>query len=117
MSSASKYKALLEGTFSAANNQAAPANVSGFSFDNSAVRSFKAYVSVSIDATADLFEYVEITGVNDGGTWAITQQVESGDESNVDFTITAAGQVQYTSGNEAGFVSNTIKWRSITTSV
>ena len=38
-----------------------------------------------------------------------------GDDSLVDFDVTNAGQVQYTSGNYPGFVSLTITWRTITT--
>ena len=44
--------------------------------------------------------------------------VEStGDNSQVTFTITAAGQVQYTSGNVAGFTTGSMKFRAITTSI
>jgi len=41
----------------------------------------------------------------------------AGDESGVVFSITSAGQVQYTSANYSGFVSGKIKFRAITTTV
>jgi hypothetical protein len=40
-----------------------------------------------------------------------------GDESGIVLSITAAGQVQYTSANYSGFVSGAIKFRAITTSI
>jgi len=105
-----------ETSFAAANNQAAAANVTGLAFANGVVRSFKALVSVEIDATADLYESYELMGIQKGSGWDMS--IESvGDESNIVFSITSAGQVQYTSANEAGFVSNSIKFRADTTSV
>ncbi len=103
-------------SFSAANNQVAPANVTGFAFANGTTRSFKALVSVSIDATTDLFESFEIMGVQKASSWEISVS-SVGDTSGVSFTITNAGQIQYTSTNEAGFVSSTIKFRAITTTI
>lgn len=107
---------LTETTFAAANNVVSPANVTGLAFASGTVRGFVALVTVEIDATADLFETFTLTGVNKGGSFDMS--VESvGDISNVDFTITSAGQVQYTSGNEAGWVSTSIKFRADTTTV
>jgi len=104
-------------SFSAANNQASPANVTGFAFANANVRSFKALVSIHIDATVDLDEVVELTGVQAGGDWYLSPVFTGGDTSGVEFSITSAGQVQYTSTNVSGFVSSTIKFRAITTAV
>ena len=104
---------LPETSFSAANNQAAAANVTGFAFAEATTRSFRAIVSVSIDATADLYEQFELRGLQKAtGTWVLSAN-SIGDVSNVTFSITSSGgngQIQYTSGNEAGFVSNTIKF-------
>jgi hypothetical protein len=102
-----------ETSFSFANNQVSAANVTGFLLGVN-VRSFKALVSVEIDATSDLFESFELLGIQRGTDWQMS--VESvGDNSQVNFTITAGGQVQYTSGNVAGFVSGTIRFRALTT--
>jgi hypothetical protein len=103
-------------SFSAANNQASAVDVTGLAFANASVRSFRALVSVSISATSNLFESFELLGVQRGSDWAMS--VESvGDASGISFSITTAGQVQYTSSNVSGFVSNTMKFRAIVTSV
>jgi hypothetical protein len=102
--------------FSFANNQSAAANVTGFAFANATVRSFKALVSVSVDATTDLFEVVEIEGIHKGSEWDYSIST-AGDVTGVVFSITSAGQIQYTSPSFAGFVSGTIKFRALTTAV
>jgi len=104
-----------ETSFSTNNNQAT-ADVIGLSFSNSVVRSFKALVSVEIDATSNLYEVFELQGIQRDFDWVMSQ-TSTGDSSNIAFTITSAGQVQYTSGNEAGFVSGTIKFTAQTTSI
>ena len=103
-------------SFAAANNVAAAANVTGLAFANGVTRSFRAQVSVSIDATSDLFEVFELSGVHRGADWSLSV-TSNGDDSLVSFTITNAGQVQYTSANLAGFVTNTIKFRATTLTV
>lgn len=103
-------------TFSAANNQAAAANVTGLAFANASVRSFKALVSVAIDATADLFEQFELMAIQKGATWDLSQTAV-GDDSGLVFSITNAGQVQYTSTNVLGFVTSTVNFRAIVTLV
>jgi hypothetical protein len=105
-----------ESSFSAANNQAAAANVTGLAFANGTVRSFKALVSVAIDATADLFESFELQAIQKGSAWDMSVTAV-GDDSGLVFSITTGGQVQYTSTNVAGFVSNTVKFRATTTSL
>jgi len=103
-----------ESSFSAANNQGSAADVTGLAFASVSVRSFKALISVEIDATADLYESFEILGVNKGSSFDITVS-SVGDDSGIVFSITNAGQIQYTSTNVTGFVSNTIRFRAITT--
>lgn len=103
-------------SFLAANNQITAASVTGLAFATGVVRSFKAQVSVTIDATTDLNEVFDLTGVQlASGFVMATSSV--GDDSGVVFSITSAGQVQYTSANSAGFVANTIKFRALTLSV
>lgn len=105
-----------ETSFSIANNQAAPANITGLAFSNAAVRSFSTTVSVSIDATADLFEVFEIKGIQKGSEWDFSVS-STGDNTGISFSITNAGQIQYTSASYAGFVSGVMKFRASTTSV
>ena len=103
---------IVETSFSGADAQSSPANVTGFAYSNTTVRAFRALVAVEIDATADLFEVFDITGIQKGAAWEITSR-GTGDNSQVEFTITSAGQLQYTGGTYTGFVSMTIKFESI----
>lgn len=100
-------------TFNGSNDQSTPANVTDFNFA-SEVNSFKAWVSVEVDATGALFEAFEIQGVNKGTNWDIAIQ-SVGDNSQVNFSITSEGQIQYTSGDYAEFDNLIVKFRAITT--
>jgi hypothetical protein len=103
-------------SFSASNNVTSVANVTGLAFSSSVVRSFKAQVSVAINATASLYETFELMGIQTG-TGFVMSVNGVGDDSGVVFSITSGGQVQYTSANSAGFVSNTIKFRATVTNI
>lgn len=103
-------------SFSAANNQSSAANVTGFSFSNSTVRSFKAQVSVYVNATASLYEVFELIGIQRASDWALAQS-GTGDSSGFVFSITSAGQIQYTNSNYTGFSAATVKFRAVTLSV
>lgn len=105
-----------ETSFALANNQVVAANVTGFAFANADVRGFKAFATVEIDATADLFESFELIGIQKGSSWDMSV-ASVGDDSGVVFSITTAGQIQYVSSNAAGFVSGSIKFRALTTSI
>jgi hypothetical protein len=105
-----------ETSFAGAADTATNLDVTGLAFANATVRSFTAHISVLVDATADLYETFNLTGIQKGASWDMA--VESvGDDSLVSFTITAAGQVQYSKSTTAGWVSTTIKFRADTTSV
>lgn len=106
---------ITETSFSAANNQVSPANITGFAFANASVRSFAATVSINLQASSSLYAEYSLRGIQRGANWSMSQDYE-GDDTGVTFTITTAGQIQYTSGNSAGFTSDTIKFRAITTS-
>jgi hypothetical protein len=105
-----------ETSFSLANNQATPSNVTGLAFASGVSRSFEALVSVQIDAASDLFEVFKLYGIQRGADWQMSVE-STGDNSLVAFTITSSGQVQYTSGSYATFVAGLIKFRAIVTSV
>jgi hypothetical protein len=107
---------IAETSFSTTNNQSTPANVTGFAFANATMRSFKALVSVYIDATTDLFEAFDITGIQKGSGWAL-QYSSVGDNSGIVFTINASGQILYVSSNITGFSSGVIKFRASTLTV
>lgn len=106
---------LAEGSFSLAES-AVDADVTGFAFANASVRSFKAQVSVSIDATSDLFEVFDIQGVQKSAGWEISI-VSDGDDSLINFNISSLGQITYSSSTYTGFVAGTIKYRAQVTTI
>ena len=103
-------------SFSAANNQVSAANVTGLAFANGTVRSFDATVSVSVVATASLYEAFKIQGIQKGSGWDISVS-SVGDSSGFIFSITSAGQLQYTDSNYTGFTSATVKFRALVTQI
>lgn len=107
---------LSETTFGANNNQATPDDVGGFLFSNATVRSFRAQVSVSVDATSPLNEAFDILGIQKGASWDISVN-SVGDDSGFVFSITAGGQIQYTSSTYAGFVSASVRFRATVTGI
>jgi hypothetical protein len=54
-----------------------------------------------------------IRGVQRGADWDLTQ-TSNGDDCLVTFSISAAGQMRYSSTTYAGFVSMDIQFRAIT---
>jgi hypothetical protein len=103
---------ILETSFAGAQS-AAGANVTGFAFANANVRSFQALVHVAIDATSDLFEEFMIEGIQKASSWEISVS-SVGDDTSVTFSISAAGQITYSSSTYAGFVSMDVRFRAIT---
>lgn len=103
-------------TFSAANNQSSPANVTGLAFANGTVRSFDVHLSVAVDATTDLFEKFHLQGIQKGSEWDMSV-TSVGDSSGFIFSITNAGQIQYTNSNYAGFTSANLRFRATVTQV
>ena len=97
------------GSFNAANNVAAPSNVTGFSFNSSNVASFTANVSVVISATSSLYEAFTLNGAYTSTGWVMTS-TGRGDVSGVAFTITTGGQVQYTSTNVSGWTNSAFRF-------
>ena len=107
---------LAEASFSVANNQAAAANITGLAFANGTVRGFTALVSVFVNATTPLYGVYVLTGVQKASGWSMTSQF-AGDDTRIAFTITSAGQIQYTTPTYAGFTAATLKFRAQTVSV
>ena len=102
-----------EVSFSGANNQASPANITGLVFTNAGTAAFDAYVHVKVLATSNLFTHFHLRGVQRDSDWDIVSSFV-GDSSGITFSITSAGQVQYTSNNYTGFTSLTFKFRAQT---
>lgn len=97
--------------FTAANNQTTPANVTGLAFANANIRGFEALVAVTRIAGSNVYEIFTIRGVQKASVWDI-DVTSTGDESGIVFSITNAGQIQYTSSNLASHVSSNIRFRA-----
>jgi hypothetical protein len=104
-----------ERTFAAANNQSAFANITGLLFANANVRSFEAFVSVYIDATTDRFALFTLKAVQRASNWVLNTSFIGDNNTGIVFRILSTGQVQYTSTNLAGFVTDTMKFRATST--
>lgn len=105
-----------ETSFSGALDTATNLDVTEFAFANGSVRSFSAHVSVLVDAAADLYEIFDLMGIQKAAGWDMSVG-SVGDDSLVSFSITAAGQIQYSKATTATWVSTTIKFRADTTSI
>lgn len=94
---------ILTTTASIANNQAAFANIPGFSFDTSEVVSINSEYIVTRSTTAPASVVTEsgtIRGNYNGTSWTISHDYDG--DAGMEFDITAAGQMQYKSSNIAG---------------
>lgn len=103
-------------TFTPANNQSAAANVTGLAFANATVRGAVVFYSVIISATSSLYEFGTLHLIQKGASWDMAQ-TSNGDDSLVVFTVTTAGQVQYTTPSYAGFSSAKMGFRALVTQV
>lgn len=100
-----------ETSFTAADNQASAADVTGLSFAVLTVRSFVVTLSILRGTT---YAQYTLKGIQKAASWEIAQEYV-GDSTGIALTITTLGQIQYTSSN-TGFGA-TLKFRAITTSV
>ncbi len=108
-----------EGSFTAANNQSAAANITGLAFVNAETRSFVCELSATIlttGGTGDLYAHYTLTGVQKVGGWVLNSRLV-GDPTGLVFSITSLGQVQYKSSNVVDFISSTLKFKANTTSL
>ncbi len=103
-------------SFSIANNVSSATNVTGLAFANASVRSAIVQYSVIINATTSLYEAGTLSLIQKGSSWEMSQTTV-GDNSLVVFTVTTAGQIQYTSANYAGFTTAKMQFRATVTSV
>jgi hypothetical protein len=93
-----------EQSFAIANNQSSPANITGFQITGGSIRSVE--VSYSVYRNTSTTELLERGTILLGykpvaGTWSIANTFAF-DDAGITFTVTAGGQVQYTSTNMSG---------------
>lgn len=74
-------------------NQAVAQNVTGLSFANASIRSFEAQLYIVRSSTYSVYK---LYGIQKGASWEMSQNY-TGDDTGITFSITTAGQVQYTS--------------------
>jgi hypothetical protein len=97
--------------FNAANNVSSASNVTGFSFDNSTIRSFVATVTVSVSKSlgGNLYETFTLEGHQTDSGWTLLPS-SFGDVSGITFSMTGSGQIQYTSINHSNWTSTIIRF-------
>lgn len=98
----------ITGATTAGNAVESATNVTDLLFANT-VRAFTMYMTVTVSATTNKYEYFTIEGLQNASGWNL--YVSSiGDVSTVSFSITSQGQIQYTSGTNAGWTGTSLKW-------
>lgn len=87
-------------------------SITGLAFANASIRAFKAQITVLINATTNLYAFYELNAIQNTTGWYLTQSY-TGDESSVVFSVTSAGQVQYSKTvSSSGYTSTPIKFRA-----
>lgn len=108
---------LVETSFTVANNQSSAANVTGLVFDKNSYKS--AYIMATVRRKTNSNEAVSVGRLiaiykDASSTWELIDEL-GGDDDGVTFSITAAGQVQYTSDNMAGTgYTGTMRFKALT---
>ena len=106
-----------ERIFNAQNNVFSPDDIIGFNFSDTITKSFSAMACVNITTISDEFDALyEIKGLRKRNGWIIDYKY-IGDDVGVNFYIKNNGQIQYTSLNNTNWLSSTIKFRALTTTL
>lgn len=102
------------GSFAFADNQSSPANVTGFTAPSTL--SSKFLVGIYREADINNYETLEILIVKRASDYQISL-IGVGDNSGVTLSITAAGQLQYTSTTAPGHnaTNSKIYWKQLVT--
>jgi hypothetical protein len=105
-----------EKSFMAANNQSIPQDITGFDFGSN-TKSFSGMVCVTITTNADVFDALfEIKGLKKSSGWIIDSHY-IGDDVGITFSMISTGQIQYTSNNINNWISTSMKFRALTTTI
>ena len=107
---------LSEKTFEANNNQTIAQNVDGFIFSSNS-KSFNSTMCVTVTTTTtSLDSLYEIKGLRKSTGWTLYMSYV-GDNVGITFNITSLGQVQYISSDKINWISTTMKFKALTTSM
>lgn len=104
--------------FNASNNVVIPTDVIGFLFANPSIKSFTGIVCVTVDVLSDTYDALyELKGIKKKSGWVLYSSYV-GDDLDIDFSISSStGQIQYTSQNFSDWISTTMKYRAMTTTI
>ena len=102
---------LYSGSFIASNDVSVPSDITGFLFDNTKTNSFTSNVIVKVvrSVGGNLSSMYTIEGNYNSNGWTIYPTV-LGDNTGITFSITAGGQIQYTSTNTTNWTSTDIRF-------
>ena len=105
-------------TFTLANNQAVAASITGFAFSTTFVRAFQAdyFIERDTDSSTKVTESGILYGNynSEDGSWDLNQEAVG--DAGITFSITGAGQIQYTSTDiSGGSYTGQIKFSATTT--
>lgn len=105
-----------ETTFYALNNQNVPQNITKFAF-STPTKSFSGITCVTVETASDSYDCLfDIKGIRKNSGWTLYSS-NVGDDVGINFSISSTGQVQYTSTNIPGWISTTMKFRALTTTI
>ena len=102
-------------SYTGSQNVISPSDITGLIFSSG---NFEINITVNIIADTNLSQLYKLTGLlsNGGSGWNLTAIAISGDNTNIQFYITPAGQIQYTSVDYLDFVSLTFLWTNFSPS-
>ena len=103
---------LTTGSFVYVNNTSVAADITGLIFDKTVNRGAEIFLTTFTDSTSgDKATVSTVNIVTDGAAWGIVEDTKvSTTATNIIYSITSAGQLQYTSPNDGGFTSGVMKW-------
>ena len=103
---------ILETAAQIQNNVSTPTDIPDFKFNPTIVRSFSVKGNITrATSSSSIYEECTLVGMKTATGWDLQQ--DGVGNSGVTFSITAGGQVQYTSSNFVGQTSGIIKFRGI----
>ena len=105
-----------EQTFIASHNILIPVDITNFAF-NTLTRCFTGVVSVCIiTSISEFVEIIDLKCYQKSNSWYLNTS-SVGDTTNIILSITNTGQIQYTLPHFSNWISTTIKYRGITTTI
>jgi hypothetical protein len=100
-----------------ANHNVTNTNITGFSLQHPNIKSFNGTVCITVKTNSDEYDALyDVKALRKSSGWIISVS-EIGDNLGIVLSITANGQVQYTSQYYNNWIETKIKYRGLTTTV